>query len=430
MLDNIPIDPISFAFGVACALIVFGYWLLRGFQAKNQEEKITDLIQTNASLQTALEVERHSIEKAREDISNHFKALSQEALAQSSESFLKLANERLKAAQGDAAHDLTRRQTAIDEMVKPVKEHLKKLEESLGQIKGTDQSLIEQIQYLQKTTSRIDGALRNPKMQGEWGEKVLEGLLEHSGLIKGVHFETQSSFEVDGQRLRPDAIITLGEGLKIIVDAKAPIHDFSSAIGDVADEAEYKEISKGLANQIRKHVIELRKRSYWEGIENIDFTVMFLPSEHLFSAAIHADPSLVDYAAESKVIIVSPTLMLSLLKVVNFSWRQAELAENAAKISAVGQELHKRLNTFTDHLVRIGKGLNQALGGYDDAVGSFESRVMPQIRQLEDLHVSSTTKTIEAVPKISKVARNVTFLASEDENMDNAPIDIAKNKGK
>ena len=353
--------------------------------------------------------------RSEEALSNKFKALSQEALSQSSEQFLTLAQERLKQTQGDAAHDLNKRQTAIDEMVKPVKDHLKKLEESLGQIKGTDQSLIEQLQYLQKTTARIDGALRNPRHQGEWGEKVLEGLLEHSGLIKGVHFETQKTLEIEGQKLRPDAVITLGDGLKIIVDAKAPIHDFSESLSETDTEEHYKRITKSLAEQVRHHVQALRKKSYWEGIENVDFTVLFLPSEHIFSAAIHADPNLIDYAAENKVIIVSPTLMLSLLKVVSFSWRQVELAENAAKISEAGTELHKRLNKFTEYFAKLGRGLNQALNSYDDAVGSFESRVLPQARAMEDLRITAQSdKGIESVPKIGKTARNLAAQAEDN----------------
>lgn len=371
---------------------------------------------------------RRRTEKSEEELSNRFKALSQEALNQSSENFLKLAQERLKQTQGDAAHDLHKRQTAIDEMVKPVKEHLKKLEESLGHIKGTDQSLIEQIQYLQKTTARIDGALRNPRHQGEWGEKVLEGLLEHSGLIKGVHFETQQTMAIDGQRLRPDAVITLGDGLKVIVDAKAPIHDFAESVEKADTEDDYKKLTQALAKQVRAHVQELKKKSYWEGIENIDFTVMFLPSEHIFSAAIHADPRLIDYAAESKVIIVSPTLMLSLLKVVSFSWRQVELAENAAKISNAGTELYKRLNKFTEYLAKMGRGLNQALNSYDDAIGSFESRVLPQARTMEDLHITSQSdKGMEALPKIGKTARNVTT-SGDDKGADN--VEILEKKAK
>lgn len=415
---DISLDYISFALGAGTALLLFAYWIIKGFTAKNQDKEI-------AALQTRLEIEQQTISTAREELSNQFKVLSQEALSQSSESFLKLAQEKLKQSQNDSAHDLNRRQTAIDEMVKPIKEHLKKLEESLNTVKGTDQSLMEQIQHLQKTTSRIDGALRNPRHQGEWGEKVLEVILEHSGLMKGVHFETQKTLEIDGQKLRPDAIITLGDGLKIIVDAKAPIHDFSSALSDVDDETQYREITQALARQLRHHVQELKKRSYWEGIENVDFTVLFLPSEHVFSAAIQADPALIDYAAEHKIIIVSPTLMISLLKVVNFSWRQVELAENAAKISVAGAELHKRLSKFTEYLAKMGRGLNQALNSYDEAIGSFEARVLPQAKAMEDLHITSQSDTgIEALPKIGKTVRNVTKLAENDITEDSTLIEL------
>lgn len=424
------LDYISLSVGAIGALILFSYWIYKGFQAKNQQNKIEDLLQTNASLQTALDIEKESLQRMRDELSNQFKALSQEALAQSSESFLKLAQERLKNAQSDAAHDLNKRQTAIDDMVKPVKEHLKKLEEALGQVQGTDKSLIEQIQFLQKTTARIDGALRNPRHQGEWGEKVLEGLLEHSGLIKGVHFETQKQIELEGQKLRPDAIISLGDGLKIIVDAKAPLHDFSRDLDDAEDENSYKQASASLAKQIRAHIQDLRKKSYSDGIENVDFTVLFLPSEHVFSAAIHADPQLIDYAAESKIIVVSPTLMISLLKVVSFSWRQVELAENASKISDAAVELHKRLNTFTEHLGRMGRGLSQAVQGYDDAIGSFEARVLPQVKQLESYNPTSQNTIESNTQKIDKNPRNVTILASSEENVDNALLENKQNKAK
>ncbi len=405
---------LGLGFGVLIAGLALGYFALKGLRAKAQDNEIDALKTRRAELETELRLEKQAITEAREALSHQFTSLSQEVLSKNAEQFLTLAQEKLKHAQGDARHDLEKRQTAINELIKPIKTHLEKLEAAVEQAKGTDQSLMEQVQHLQKTAMRIDGALRNPRHQGAWGEKVLEGLLEHSGLMKGVHFRSQQELHIDGQKLRPDYVISLGDGLNIIVDAKAPIHDFSEKISETDSEVEYKAHTAKLAQQIRSHVQELRKRSYWEGIDNVDFTVMFLPSEHVFSAALQADPHLIDYAAESKIIVVSPTLMLSLLKVVSFSWRQAELAENAKAISESGAELHKRLGKFSEYLGKMGRGLSQAIGAYDDAVGSFEARVLPQARQLEELHVTSKgTQGLESPGKLEKSPRKLQALTSD-----------------
>ncbi len=349
------------------------------------------------------------------DMENQFKVTAQEALKNAHESFLELAESKLKNVQKDSAHDLDKRQKAIDELVKPVHENLKSLSGALEQIKGTDNALREDLNTLNKETARLVGVLRDPAAQGQWGEFILEGVLDKSGLIKGVHYDTQVSMETSQGRQRPDAVIHMQDGFNIIIDSKAPINQFVQRLGEDLSEDEHNTLMKNLARHVREHIKQLSGKGYWENVDSPDFTVMFLPSEQIYSLALRADPELVEFAAARDVIIASPTLLMSLLRVVGMSWRQVELAKNAQEISERGYDLYKRFLKFTDHFEKIGKNLQSAMSGYDAAVGSMERQVLPAARKFSDLQSGRAgltpppeLQTIEQAPRPIK-------LASEDE---------------
>ncbi len=371
-----------------------------------QSKKVMGLERANAELTAQVKAEKEALERAGSELDNRFKATAAQIMQQSNEQFLQLAQERLKGAQGDAAHDLDKRQKAIDEMVKPVQEHLKTMAAALEQVKGTDQSLTEQVKHLNRETARLVGALRDPSAQGVWGEFILEGVLENSGLIKGLHYHTQVSYETEGGRQRPDAVIKMQDGFNIIVDAKAPINEFAQRLSEDLSEQDYNNIMARLAAQVRDHVKKLGSKNYWENIESPDFTVLFLPSEHTYSIALRSDPTLVEFAASKNVIIASPTLLMSLLRVVGMSWRQAELAQNAQEISDLGYDLYKRFLKFTDHFEKIGGHLQKAMGGYDAALGSMERQVLPAARKFKDLQGAKVgmddvpdMKSVESMPR-------------------------------
>ncbi len=364
-----------------------------------QMKKFMKLERQNAELTAQIRAEKSALDRAGAELDNRFKATAQEALRRSNEQFLQLAQENLKNAQSDGAHDLEKRQKAIDEMVKPVQERLKTMEEVLHQVKGTDQSLREQVNNLNRETAKLVGALRDPSAQGIWGEFILEGLLEKSGLIKGVHYKTQVSF--DGGKQKPDAVISMQDGFNIIIDAKAPINEFADRLSKDISEDEHSKLMKKLASNVRDRVKDLGKKNYWENLGSPDFTVLFLPSEHIYSIALRADPSLVEFAASKNVIIASPTLLMSLLRVVGMSWRQVELAQNAQEISDLGLDLYKRFLKFTDHFEKIGSHLQKAMGGYDAAIGSMERGIMPAARKFKDLQGAKAG--IGELPELSEV---------------------------
>ncbi len=340
----------------------------------------------NATLQSKITAGQDALQQAQDVLDARFKVTAQEALAKSAEQFMQLAQEKLKHAQADTSHDLEKRQKAIDEMIKPVHQNLEALGKALEQVKGTDQALREDLNTLNRETARLVGALRDPAAQGRWGEFILEGLLEKSGLMKGVHYKTQVSMtNAEGKRHQPDAIIEMQDGFKIVVDSKAPINEFTQRLNQNMSEDEYNSVVKSIAKQVRDRVKELGRKGYWEGLDSPDFTVMFLPSEYIYSIALRADADLVDYAAQQNVIIASPTLLISLLRVVSMSWRQVELAQNAQEISERGYDLYKRLLSFTGHIEKVGKNIGAALRGYNDAVGSLERSVLPAARRFKDL---------------------------------------------
>lgn len=397
------LDTVSMLLGVAAGTIVaavpLGILLLRAQTART-------------ALQKDLEHER----AGRGEQGNLFSAMAQEALVKNSEQFLLLAQEKMKQAKADSSHDLEKRQIAINELIKPIQKQLETLGNAVEQIKGTDNQLREDLKNLNRETARLVGALKDPAAQGRWGEFILEGLLDKSGLIKGVHYETQVSIETDKGRQRPDAVIRLHDGFHIVIDAKAPLNEFADRLGDNLSAEETQTLMQNLARQVREHVKALGRKGYWENIDSPDFTVLFLPSEHLFSIALRADPQLVDFAHTHNIVIASPTLMMSLLRVVSLSWRQAALAQNAQEISAQGAELYKRLGSFATHLQKIGKGLSTAMDSYNGAVGSLERMVMPSARKLKELQ-GHGGDTLPEITQIDAAPRQLAAIepAEDDE---------------
>lgn len=380
-LEQFAIDPVSLGLG-AVAGIVLGYLFSLGKTIRLEREK--------AALSAKLEAERAGL-------GDHFATLAQAALKSNTESFLALAQEKLKSAQKDGAHDLEKRSIAIEKLVKPVEQHLHRMSGMVAQLEGTAKATSEQLQNLHKETSKLTSTLRNPSAQGKWGEFVLEAILEKAHLKRGTHYETQTAIEGGG---RPDVIINLHDGFRIAIDSKAPINDHISRLDEDLSEDELKAIKANMARAVRGHVKVLGARSYQENIAGSDFVILFLPSEVVFSATLQNDPSIVDYASDNNVVIASPTLIISLLRVVGLSWRQVEMAKNAAEVSALAIDLHKRFTTFLDHFQKIGKGLGGAVQSYEKALGSMNRMVLPAARKFEKLHSGKQAANLGDLPSL------------------------------
>jgi DNA recombination protein RmuC len=250
---------------------------------------------------------------------------------------------------------------------------------------------------LRRETSTLSTALRRPQVRGRWGELHLRRAVELAGLVARCDFDEQVSVRHDpstgsGHRdaaLRPDMVVHLAGGKQVVVDAKVPLDAFLDATSS-DDEDEHLAHLRRHARQLRQHVDTLGGKAYWRALRATpEFVVLFVPGESFLSAALEADPSLIEHAASRQVVLATPTTLIALLRTVAHAWTQEALADKVHDIHVLGRELHERLATMGDHLDKVGRGLTAAVGAYNRAVGSLESRVLVSARRFTELEVTS-----------------------------------------
>ncbi len=373
---------------------------------------------------TRIEAERKAaqekqalIERAEAKLSDTFKALSADALKGASEQFLSLAKSTLAIQTEEAKGEIEKRKTAIENLVKPVTDSLGKFELRVGEIEklreGAYSELKEQVRALgegqlglQRETASLVKALRQPTGRGQWGEMQLRRVVELAGMQEHCDFTLQTHTTTDeGKRLRPDLVVKLPGGKTIVVDSKTPMDAYLNAL-EATEDAERNAFLNGHAKQVRDHIQQLSSKKYTDQFDDTpEFTVLFLPSESFFSAALHSDPGLIERGVDHGVILATPTTLIALLKAVAYGWRQEALALNAKEISALGRTMHERLGKLADHFAALGKSLNSAVDHYNRAIGSYETRVMSTARKFEDLKAAPENATLPDLEKIERITR-------------------------
>lgn len=373
-----------------------------------------------SAAQKGFEEQKALIETMKKEMSDTFYALSSAALKSSSEDFLRLASESLGKVVIDTKGKLGEHQAAMDGMIKPLYDTLKRYEEQIrtmeesrhkayGSLEEQLRTLTSTQETLQKETSNLVFALRKPQVRGRWGEMQLRRVAELSGMSIHCDFTEQQSVDTEKGKIRPDMIVHLPMEREIVVDSKVSLEAYLDMVNAATDDEKRTSMEKH-AQQIRAHMNKLASKDYWNQFrQSPEFVVLFIPGESFLSVAVEMDASLIEDGIQKKVIIATPTTFIALLRAIAYGWRQEQVTKNAQEISDLGRHLYERMLTLVQHFENVGKSLERAIGSYNRAVGSMESRVLPSVRKFRELGVTGTEE-LPVLEKIDQMPRPLSLL--------------------
>lgn len=382
--------------------------------SRERDSNVRELAALQADVRN-FETRIKELMEAKESLSAQFSEVGAKLLNEAQKQFLERADSRFHQANEKSEAQLKALLLPVEATLKRYEEGLTKVEkERVGQYEGLREAvkLLHSSQsQVRDETARLVNALRSsPKARGRWGEQSLRNVLEQAGLSPYADFQMEVSVNTADGRLRPDVIVRLPGGRKLIIDAKCSLNAFLDASEEVDEAARLAHLQKHAA-AIRNHAQQLGSKNYWEQFgESADYVILYIPGEHFLTAALEQDDSLWDWAYEKKVLLATPTNLVAIARTVASVWRQERLAEEAAEIARLGKELHSRLTTMGGHIAKLGRNLELANGAYNAFVGSLESQVLTQAKRFETLEVSSGAKEIEPLPVVETGPRSLTKL--------------------
>lgn len=374
-----------------------------------QVQLSTELATLKANAANFAEREKLMLE-AQEALRKEFENAGNRVLEKAQATFLARAQERFTESEKASAERIATLLAPVGQRLKSYEEQVAGLEakrvDAFGQLFGQIEALRAGQEQVRREAQRLGNSLTNaPKARGRWGERALQNVLEQCGLSEHTDFVTEFSVNTEDGRLRPDAIIRIPGQKSLIIDAKVSLNAYQEAF-EANDEAVRKVALDQHARSMRNHVQTLGAKAYQSQFDEApDYVVMFVPGEHFVAAALEHDPELWDFAFSKKVLLATPTNLVAIARTVAEVWRQDTIAREAVEIGKAGAELYERLRVVSEHLKRVGSGLNSAVENYNKFVGSFERNVLSSGKRLRDKGIAIGAREIEDVPLIEALPR-------------------------
>jgi DNA recombination protein RmuC len=363
--------------------------------------------------------QRELLDATRAQLRDEMKAISADVLRETGETLGREIAAQRRVDVERAAGEMSKRTLELRGLVEPMREKLVKVEseleklererrESQGQLGEMFRQVGDGLSALRQETGSLVGALKRPSTRGSWGEIQLRNVIEMAGMISHCDFTEQTTIETSDGRLRPDVLVRLPGGKLIVIDSKVPLDAYLAAT-ESTDEAVRAVALTRHARQTRDHITKLASKAYHAQLDcTPELVVMFVPSDGIYHAALSEDPALIEYGVEQQVLLATPTTLIGLLRAVHYGWKQELIAQSAREIAETGRELHRRIARFVEPLGRVGRQLGSAVSAYNEAVGSFESRVIPQLRRIEEAGAASEREVelaaVEESPRTLSVA--------------------------
>ena len=374
----------------------------------------------------ALQADARNFEQRMKDLTEskdalvaQFRAIGDQLLEKAHKDFLEKAGERLSKADQQS-------ETKLKELLQPVEATLKRYEEGLQRVEkervdhyaGLREAVelvrAGQGQVRDETRNLVNALRSSPKARGRWGEQSLKNVLEQAGLSEHADFRTEVSVDGEDGKLRPDVVVRLPGGRQLIIDAKCSLNAYLDACDEVDDDKRNACFRAHVAS-IRNHAQQLGSKAYWLQFgDAADYVVMYVPGEHFLNAALELDPGLWEWAFERRVLLATPTNLVVIARTAAHYWEQHGRNEAAEEIARLAKELHSRLATMAEHMIRVGKNLATANSAYNQMVGSFESQVFTQARRFETLGAGSS-KSLDTPPMIEASPRPLTKVSGKTE---------------
>jgi len=360
---------------------------------------------------------------SRERLRDELRSISVDVLRETGDSLAQGLQQARRAEEERAAGEMARRAEEIKGLVGPVQEKLGRMEGEIGrlererrQAQGEIGQMVRQLNdgvgTLRQETGNLVSALKRPSTRGSWGEIQLRNVVEMAGMVSHCDFLEQSTLHTDEGMLRPDMLVRLPGGKLVVVDSKVPLDAYLSSLEASAEDQRELHVARH-AKQTREHIAKLASKGYQRQFDHTpEFVVMFVPSDGIYQAALAQDPGLIEYGVQQQVLMATPTTLIGLLWAVHYGWRQELIAESAREIAESARELHRRLGRFVEPLAKVGRQLDGAISAYNEAVGSFDHRIVPQVRRIERAGAASE----RAVPTPDAVEANARTITARLES--------------